>query len=240
MAEGLAFAQAEEHAAHSVYKKVYGLLGTDEPLLWGRQERRLGLDSKEHSKEFTLYCKKTVWGLRSEKYFTAKKKRWNSGKWTGVGKKNREPYLHVCFCSILPPTYTPNKLITGRKHFIHFSLPTAQYRGGLNKSLLHKQRKAETHGLPILQVQFTSKAHQLIPVPLLPTPDPTFTPSSLMVFLVYSIQPLLVNSFMHSHLLLRTAYVKRIPFTLPIRLNSRLCSHYLAASAPGFFFKDLN
>ena len=169
-----------------------------------------------------------------------KKKRWNSGKWTGVGKKNREPYLHVCFFSILPPTYTPNKLITGRKHFIHFSLPTAQYRGGLNKSLLHKQRKAETHGLPILQVQFTSKAHQLIPVPLLPTPDPTFTPSSLMVFLVYSIQPLLVNSFMHSHLLLRTASVKRIPFTLPIRLNSRLCSHYLAASAPGFFFKDLN
>lgn len=187
------------------------------------------------------HFKKTVWGLRTEKYFIAKKKkRWNSGKWTGVGKKNRKPYLHVCFCRILPPTYPPKKLTTGRKHFIHFSLPTAQYRGGLNKSLLYKQRKAETHGLPILQVQLTSKAHQLIPVPLPPTPDPTFTPSSLMVFLAYSIQPLLVNSFMHSHLLLRTASGKRIPFTLPIRLNSRLCSHYLAASAPGFFFKDLN
>lgn len=88
----------------------------------------------------------------------------------------------LCFCSFLPPTYPPNKLITGRKHFIHFSLPTAQYRGGLNKSLLHKQRKAETYSLPILQVQLTSKAHQLIPVPPTPTPDPTFTPSSLICF----------------------------------------------------------
>ena len=153
----------------------------------------------------------------------------------------------LCFCSFLPPTYPPNKLITGRKHFIHFSLPTAQYRGGLNKSLLHKQRKAETYSLPILQVQLTSKAHQLISVPP-PPPRPHihslffdlfswFTPSNLHNECSAA---LLFNCSMHSHLLLRMAPGKWIPFTLPIRLNSRLCSHYLAASAPGFFFKDLN
>lgn len=99
------------------------------------------------------------------------------------GKEEQEAIPSCLFLQHSPSNIpSPNKLITGRKHFIHFSLPTAQYRGGLNKSLLHKQRKAETHGLPILQVQLTSKAHQLIPVPLPPTPDLTFTPSSLIGF----------------------------------------------------------
>lgn len=124
-----------------MYKKVRGLLGTDEPLLWGRWERRLGLDSKKHSKEFTLYSKKKkVWGLRSEKHFIAKKKKKNGTVENGLEWEREQETVPSCLCFrlILPPTYPSNKLIIGREHFIHLSIPTAQYRGGLNKSLLHK------------------------------------------------------------------------------------------------------
>lgn len=123
-----------------MYKKVRGLLGTDEPLLWGRWERRLGLDSKKHSKEFTLYSKKKKsMGAEEGKAFYSKKKKDGTVE-NGLEWEREQETIPscLCFCLILLPTYPSNKLIIGREHFIHLSIPTAQYRGGLNKPLLHK------------------------------------------------------------------------------------------------------